>query len=229
MNKDHYCDMCNISVHNSLSYCPLCGRKVGEGKKEDASYPQVDFSYTLIEKWIKIVGALLLLLSILSVVVNLFFRTNPFWFPYVIVGIFSLWRVLFYPFKEGKSHLNSIPASGIMIAILLIFIDVYDYKFIGSELGWALCYSAPAVLTLTTIVSFILAINMRKVEESLTKGIVGIGVVNLLFLLSKILWFNQFKNWPIFMSILASFVALFLLFLFKRKRLIKELNRSFHI
>jgi len=233
MNNNH-CPNCNVDVSADLRYCPLCGKFVAKNKdarpvETIVSYPKVDQSYTLVERWLKLVRSILILIAIISVAVDMFFKTETFWFPYVLVGLFALWRILFYPFKEGKSHVSSIPMSGIVVAVLLIFIDVYDYNFHGAALGWALCYSAPAVFTATTIVAFILAITNRNFEESLTKGILVISLVDIIFLISKLLWFNQFLNWPIFMSLLASFVALFLLFVFKKKRLVKELNRDFHI
>ena len=79
------------------------------------------------------------------------------------------------------------------------------------------------------IIAFILAITNHKFEESLSKGLIILGILEVVFLISKLLWFNKFESWPIFMSLLASFISLFLLFVFKKKRLIKEFNRSFHI
>ena len=233
MNKNNFCTNCSVVVDKDLRRCPLCGKFVAESNESmpagHGSYPKIDQSYTLIEKWLKQVRAVMFLLGIVSVAVNLFFRTHTYWFPYVLVGLFALWRILFYPFKEGKSHISSIPMSGIVVAVLLIFLDVYNYMFNGSALGWALCYAVPAVFTGTTVISFVLAITNRHFEETLTKGIIVILVVNILFLVSKLLWFNQFKNWPNFMSLLTIFITIFLLFMFKRKRLVKELNRNFHI
>lgn len=228
------CNNCNVKVSEDLRYCPLCGKfvasdKNAEPKETNSSFPRVDQRFRVVERWLKLVKSLLWLVGIIVVAINLFFSTSPYWFPYVLIGLFALWRILFYPFKEGKSHVGSIPMSGIVVAILLVFIDVYDYNFYGFTLGWALCYGVPAVFTGTTIISFILAITNRNFEESLTKGIVAIFIVEILFLLCKLCWFNQFRNWPIFMSLLSSFVALFLLFLFKKKRLVKEMNRNFHI
>lgn len=232
MNKKH-CSHCLVDIADELRYCPLCGKYVAENKDilpaKEGTYPKVDQSYTIIEKWIKQVRAIMFLLGILSVAINLFFKTEPYWFPYVLVGLFALWRILFYPFKEGKSHISSIPMSGIVVAILLIFLDVYNYCFNGSSLGWALCYAVPAVLTGTTALAFVLALSNRKFEDVLARGMVGIAITNIIFFISKLLWFDQFRNWPIFMSLLASFTFLFLLFMFKRKRLVKEFNRNFHI
>lgn len=224
----HHCSNCNVAVESSLKFCPLCGKHVSNVTTE-STYPIVDQKFVVVERWIKLVRSLLFLLGVVCVAVNLFFTTHPYWFPYVLIGLYALWRILFYPFKEGKSHVASIPMSGIVVALLLVFIDVYNHVALGIELGWALCYSAPAVFTTATVVSFILAITNQKYEETLTKKIVLLLFVEVLFFGSKLLWFNQFVNWPIFIGILSSFVTLFLLFLFKKKRLVKELNRSFRI
>ena len=234
MNKKHFCSSCEVSVSEDLRYCPLCGKYVAQTTEDkpkitNVSFPAVDQAYTQVEKWLKLVRAILVLCAIVSVSVNLFFETNPYWFPYVLIGLFTIWRIVFYPFKEGKSHIAGIPFSGIVISLLLLFIDIYGYKFHSTTLGWALGYTVPAVLTLSIVVTFIVAISYKKYEERLTKGIVWLMFSSILFLIGKLLWFNKFPNWPIFMSLLSGFIALCLLFIFKRKRLIKELNRDFHI
>ena len=234
MNKKHYCSSCDVGVSADLRYCPLCGKFVAEDAdakpvETSVSFPLVDQSYMQVEKWLKIVRAVLLLCACVVIFVNLFFKTDPYWFPYVLIGLYSLWRIVFYPFKEGKSHIESIPFSGIVISIMLIFIDIYGSEFHGTTLGWALAYTVPSVLTLSIVVSFIVAISYKRYEEHLTKGIFWLLLASVLFLISKVVWFDEFPNWPIFMSLLSGFVSLFLLFIFKRKRLIKELNRDFHI
>lgn len=234
MNKKHYCSSCGVKVSDDLRYCPLCGKYVAETSdaspvETKESFPKIDQSYTQVEKWLKFVRAILVLCAFVVTAINLFFKTDPYWFPYVLIGIFALWRILFYPFKEGKSHIASIPFSGIVISILLIFIDVYGSQFHGTSLGWALGYTVPFVLTFSIVVSFVVAIAYKRYEQHLTKGIIWLLLAGALLLLSKILWFNQFAGWPIFMSLLSGAVALVLLFIFKRKRLVKEFNRDFHI
>lgn len=233
MSKN-YCDSCKVNVSEGLRFCPLCGKFVGENEKIEAkvtkhSFPSVDMSYIYIVKWVKIVKSVFVLIAILSVLINLFFKTKVFWFPYVLVGLLAIWRMFFYPFKEGKNHLASLSKTGIIISIILIFIDVYNYYSFGLRLGWALCYATPATLTFTCVLSFILAIIKRNYEEELARGILTVVLVGLMFLLCKIIWFNNFASWPIFMCLVSAFTLLFLLFLIKRKKLVKELNRNFHL
>jgi hypothetical protein len=221
-------------VAEDLRFCPLCGKFVAKDEKEEKkelydSYPCVDMSYIYIVKWIKIVKAVLIFVGILSVLINLIFKTPVLWFPYVIAGLIAIWRVCFYPFKEGKSHISCLPTTGIIIALLLIFIDVYDYNFLHTRLGWALSIAVPAVFGLTSVVSLIIAMANKELGQDLTKGIFIIGAINIIFFICKLIWFNQFFNWPIFMSLLVVVTCLFLLFLIKKKRLVKELNRNYHL
>ena len=234
MNKKHYCSSCGVKVGAGLRFCPLCGKFVAESSDASPiesfeSFPKVDQSYTQVERWIKLIRAILALCGVVATTINLFFKTDPYWFPYVLIGIFVVWRILFYPFKEGRSHIASIPFSGIIISILLMFIDIYGYCFHGTTLGWALGYTVPAVLTFAILVSFVLAISHRKFEQHLTKGVIWLLLASILFLIGKLIWFNNLATWPVFMSLLSGVVALVLLFIFKRKRLIKEFNRDFHI
>ena len=234
MSKNHFCSSCGVKVGAGLRYCPLCGKYVAENNdvmpvETIESFPKIDQSYTQVERWLKLIRSIFILCAIVVTAINLFFKTEPYWFPYALIGIFVLWRILFFPFKEGRSHITSIPFSGVVISILLMFIDIYGNYFHGTTLGWALGYTVPAVITFTTVVSFVIALSYRKYEQHLTKGIMWLLFASILFLISKIIWFNQFASWPVFMSLLSGFITLVLLFIFKRKRLIKEFNRDFHI
>ena len=233
MNKN-FCDKCGVSVESSLRFCPLCGKFVAEKETTTLSetkntYPNVDMSYIYIVKWIKVVRSALLLVAILATVINLFFKTEVFWFPYILAALFALWRVCFYPFKEGKSHLASIPKTGLILGALIIFIDVYNASFLHTKLGWALCYAAPAVFLVTSVVSFILAIVKTSYEEELARGMILIDFVSILFFVWRLIWFDDLGGWPIFMSIVGTTTLICVLFIIKRKRLVKEFNRNFHI
>lgn len=232
--NNNFCEKCGVKVESSLRFCPLCGKFVAGDEKSNItttknSFPLVDMSYIYIVKWIKVVRSVLQLIAILSVVVNLFFKTPLLWFPYVLVGLFALWRVCFYPFKEGKSHLASIPKTGLILAVLLIFIDVYNANFLSTKLGWALCYAVPAVFLLTALVCFILTIIKTNYEEELVRGMILIEITSILFFICKLIWFNKLSGWPIFMSIVGTTTLICILFIIKRKKLVKEINRNFHI
>lgn len=234
MHKRNYCADCKASISEDLKYCPLCGKFVlseddDSVQENERSFPVVDTSYIAVVRWVKTVRSALVLAGLLAIFVNLLFRTPVFWFPYVLAGLFSLWRVAFYPFKEGKSHLKSLPATGIIISFLLVFIDVYNYYYLNTTLGWALSYALPSVLTLTIIVTFILALCMPSEEENLIKGMFNVGLVGILFFISKLIWFNECKSWPIFMFFISAFTALFVLFIAKKRRLRDKLNQNFHI
>ena len=232
--REHFCGHCNVNVSDDLKYCPLCGKFVlndeyGVVKEGKNSYPIYDLSYIYRAKWLKIVRDVLLFIAMLSVFVNLFFKTTIYWFPYVLASLFIVWKTIFFPFKEGQNHIKRIPVSGLLIALFLIFIDIYDYIMIGTELGWALVFTSPAVLTGTIALSLILALSTSVYDVQLIRGIVYLEIISVVVFVLRLFFFKNFVLWPAFMMICSASISLFVLFMAKRRRMIKEINRNFHI
>ena len=85
--NNNYCSSCKVNVSKELRHCPLCGKFVGNTKdetsnKEESSYPKVDMRFIAVERWIKLVRSILVLFGIVSVAVNIFFKSGAYWFPY---------------------------------------------------------------------------------------------------------------------------------------------------
>ncbi len=232
--REHFCEHCKVKVSEDLKYCPLCGKfvlsdehgSVEEGKN---SYPIYDLSYVYRAKWLKIVRDVLLFLAVLSVFINLFFQTPVYWFPYVLAGLFVVWKVMFFPFKEGQNHIKRIPVSGLLIALFLIFIDIYDHLVIGTALGWAIVFASPAVLTGTIVLSLILALSTSVYDVQLIRGIVYLEIISVIVFVLRLFFFKDFVLWPAFMMNCSASISLFVLFMAKKRRMIKEINRNFHI
>lgn len=232
--REHFCEHCNVTIAEDLRYCPLCGKFVRSDEKATSteganSYPIYDLSYIYRAKWLKIVRASFWFIAGLIAFINLVFKPNFLWFPYALAGIFVLWKIVFLPFKEGENHIKRLPVSGIILALFLIFIDIYDHLLVGTPIGWATIYSAPAVGSLVVIVSLILSLCNLNYQSQLVRGIVYMVVISTLVFALNLFVFKESVIWPSFMFFVSSSASLFILVVSKRRRIVKEINKSFHI
>lgn len=232
--REHFCQHCRVDVAEDLKYCPLCGKFVLKDEHDEAveggnSYPIYDLSYIYRAKWLKVVKDVLWFSAFLVVLINLLFDTAVYWFPYVLAGLFAFWKVVFLPFKEGENHIRRIPVSGLIIALLLMFIDIYDHICWGTALGWAIVFASPAVLTATTIMSLILSISTSKYDVQLIRGIVYLVIISVIVFVLRLFIFRSFAIWPTFMFLVSASASLFILLVSKKRRMVKEINRNFHI
>ena len=78
------CAKCNIEVSSDLSNCPLCGKyllneknneKVAENKY---SFPVYSLNQIYRTNWVNLIGLIFLLAGIISIIVNLIWRTTPY-------------------------------------------------------------------------------------------------------------------------------------------------------
>ena len=232
--REHFCDHCNVTVSSDLKFCPLCGKFVLKDEHQEAkegtnSFPIYDLSYIYRAKWLKVVRDVFWLLAFLVVVINLLYKTEVYWFPYVLAGLFMFWKVIFLPFKEGQNHVKRIPISGLIIALFLVFIDVYDYIFVGTPIGWAIVFASPAVLTATIAMSLILSLCTSRYDVQLIRGIVYLEIISVIVFILRLFVFKEFAIWPTFMYFLSATISLFILLVSKKRRMVKEINRNFHI
>ena len=234
MRSTNYCEHCKVEVSSDLKYCPLCGKFVlnkedGQVEENGNSYPIYDFSYIYRAKWLKVVKYAIICISLICILTNLLFSPKVYWFPYVVIGLYCIWKCIFFPYKEGQNHIRRIPVSGIIIAVSLILLDVYDHIVFKTLLGWAVVFAGPSVLTATTVLSLILSLATPKYDIQLIRGIVYLEIISAIWFIVGLFFTKHYTIWPIFMFFVATSVSLFILFLTKKKRMLKEINRNFHI
>ena len=234
MRKSNFCTACKVDVSGDLKYCPLCGRFVLDDENSTAeenenSYPNYDLSYIYKAKWLKLVKDSLILVSLVALAVNLLFNINCIWFPYVFVGLYCLWSAVYYPFKEGQNHIKRIPITGFILSIAVIFVDVYNHLVFDTLFGWGVIYTAPAILTASVVVSLIISLSTNKYDTQLIRGLMYLLIVSVVAFVVELIVVKNYPLWPIFMYFLSSTISVSVLMLAKRKRMVKEINRNFHI
>lgn len=108
-------------------------------------------------------------------------------------------------------------------------IDVYDHLVFNTLFGWGVIYTAPCILTLTTIISLIISLATNKYDVQLIRGMVYLLIVSLVAFIVELIVVKNYYIWPIFMYFLSAIISVFILLLTKKKRMFKEINRNFHI
>ena len=89
------CSNCNVDISSDLANCPLCGKYVLDERKNETveenkySYPIYSMKEIHRAKWVNIIRIIFWLLGGISLLVNLIFKTKPYFFPYVITALFN--------------------------------------------------------------------------------------------------------------------------------------------
>ncbi len=203
--------------------------KEDKPKKLHSSYPDYDFTYIYKEKTIKILSDILLLTGLLCIAINIIAWQWPFWFPYVIASQITFYFVFLRPFKNDADYLKSVPLSSIVIALFIVFLDVYDYLVFDKVFGWSIAYVAPCVLSFATFLCGIYGLFSKKTEGYCIKGLLTLVILSVAFLLMKLFGFKHLATWPAIMYFAMASGFLALMLIFKTKKSTKEINKSFHI
>lgn len=227
------CNNCQVEVSKDLSNCPLCGKyllknneKIEENKY---SFPVYSMSNIYRAKWVNIIRTLFWIAGIISVIVNLIFKTTPYFFPYVITALIMLMTVFIQPLAKKGNYLKSITNSSIILSLFLIFIDVYDHYTIGTTFGWGLSYSAPLLLSVTVISSAIICLVSKRLEVNMMNSVGILMIYSIIYFFIVLLAFPSLVIWPSLVFMFVSTGWFFLLQTIKHNLIWKEIKKNFHI
>lgn len=229
------CERCNVDVSRDVSNCPLCGKyllddKMGERPETNKySFPLYSMKDIYRTKWVNIIRILCWLAGIISIIINLIWKTTPYFFPYVITALFVFMTVFIAPFERKKSYAKLITRSSIIVSLFLIFIDAYDYFTLGTRFGWALEYTAPFLLSAIVITSAIICLASRRTEVDMLKNVWVLMIYSIIYFLVVILGFDGLAVWPSLVFMCVSVGWFLLLQVIKRNLLWKELRKNFHL
>lgn len=233
MEQDRKCLNCQVFVSSDLSNCPLCGKHIESSEAARVnrkSYPMYELGYIDTIKWYNITRGFFWIIGIVCFVINLLFKTEPYWFPYVLAALVMIFHVFIEPIKVSVgSYIKNLTVMSVLVAMFLIFIDAYNHFSFKINFGWALGYSAPFVMLAGVIASVIICFCCKRYEVELIKSVTFIAVFSIIYFLVKLIFFKDVVTWPslVLMCVAVSFVII--LELFKRHKLIKELSKEFHI
>lgn len=233
-NKKRVCSACKVEVAKDLSFCPLCGKYLlledgDKIEKTDAIYPDYDYTYINRGKWVKLIRNLFLDIAIICLLINILWKTEPYWFPYVFVCLFCVYWTVFEPFKRRNNYLRYLVRISIFSSFLLIFIDCYNYANFNTELGWSLAYAAPCVMTGFDLLIGILGLCSRKNDIMFCYGSIIMIFWSIVYFICKVLFFAELASWGTKMFLYAAFIITIILFTFKYQKVFKDIHKRIHI
>ena len=229
------CNNCNVDVSSDHANCPLCGKYLLDDKKNqkvkenEYSFPVYSMKEIHRAKWVNILRIMFWLAAVICVIVNLVWKTKPYFFPYVLTGLFVIMRVFVVPFSKKQNYTKQITGAAIIVSLFLIFIDAYDYYTLGTTFGWAMGYTVPFLLSAIVIASAIICLASRRSEVDMLKSVWILMIYSIIYFLIVILAFDNIAVWPrlVFMCVAVGWFLL--LQVIKRNILWKELGKNFHI
>ena len=229
------CDKCNVQVSSDLANCPLCGKYLLNDSKHEKvienkySFPKYEMKEIIRAKWVNIIRILFWLVGSICVLINLIWKTTPYYFPYVVTALVMIMSVFVVPFSKKRNYLKTITKSSVIIALFLIFIDAYDYYMFKTEFGWALCYTVPFLLSAVVLAAAIICLSSKRLEIDMMKNVTNQVFYSIIYFLIVFFAFKYLPVWPSFVYMCVSFVWFFILETIKHKTLWQELSRNFHI
>lgn len=234
MVQDRICENCKVELSSDLSNCPLCGKHISQNlpkaKVNKRSFPIYSLKFVQTARWYNMIRAFFWLAAIICVVTNLYFKTTPYWFPYVLAGLVLLFHAFIEPIKSRvSSYIKNLIVICVLVAIFLIFVDAYNYYTLSTTFGWSLGLVAPCVMLAGVIATTLISLTSKIYEGELLRGITLIAIISIVYFIVKIVWFKNLATWPSLVLMCVSVGAVVLLEVVKRNKLIKELSKEFHI
>ena len=213
MVQDRICKNCGVEVSDDLCNCPLCGKYMGEFNytKNKNSYPIYDLKNINTARWYNIIRAIFWTIGILCVIVNLVFKTSPYWFPYAIAGFVMIFHVFIETVKNNvKSYIKNLSIMSVLMAIFVLFIDAYNHYAFNIEFGWALAYVAPMIMMAGVLASGIICLSTKLYEAELLRRVTFLSIISIIYFLIKIFYFKNLPTWPslVFMAVSVGMVVI---------------------
>lgn len=234
MERDRICESCKVELSSDLSNCPLCGKHISQNlpkaEVNKKSYPVYSLKFVQTARWYNMIRALFWLSAAICIVTNLYFKTTPYWFPYVLAGLVLIFHAFIEPIKSNvSSYIKNLIVMSILVSIFLIFVDAYDYYTLKTPFGWSLGIVAPCVMLAGVIATTIISLCSKIYEAELLKSITLIAILSIIYFVIKIVWFKNLATWPSLVLMCVSVGSVVILEIVKRNKLIKELTKEFHI
>lgn len=219
-----YCNKCKTHITGSLTYCPLCQSElVVIDEKVEELYPMAYESEAANYMILKIFAFISVVVSILSVFMNIIIPTKVWWSLIVVATFICLWISLSIAISKHKNILKYLLHQSIIISLFSIFLDYFTGRY-----GWSINFVIPVIFTLAMIVMYILSKILRlQAGEYMIYLLLDalFGIIPILFLVTDSVNYTV----PSFICILVSLISVTALIIFEGRTMLSELKRRLHI
>lgn len=219
-----YCSKCKTHITGSLTYCPLCQSElVVVDDHVEEIYPTAYEGDATNYMILKIFVFISVVVSILSVFMNIIIPTKIWWSLIVVVTFGCLWISLSIAISKYKNILKYLLHQSIVISLFSIFLDYFTGRY-----GWSITFVIPVIFTLAMIVMYILSkiLHLQAGEYMIYLLLDALfGIIPILFLVTDRVKYTI----PSFICILVSLISVTALMIFEGRTMLSELKRRLHI
>lgn len=192
-------------------------------EKVEELYPMAYESEAANYMILKIFAFISVVVSILSVFMNIIIPTKVWWSLIVVATFICLWISLSIAISKHKNILKYLLHQSIIISLFSIFLDYFTGRY-----GWSINFVIPVIFTLAMIVMYILSKILRlQAGEYMIYLLLDalFGIIPILFLVTDSVKYTV----PSFICILVSLISVTALIIFEGRTMLSELKRRLHI
>jgi len=221
-----HCDFCKIDIEDKKIHCPLCGKCLDDEKAKSgivnhsAIYPDYQYKSNKKNLICKIITRSLLVLTLLSIIVDLLLNYTISFSLIVVIGYVYAYLVILKPIRRNMPIENFTIQFSLFTPLLLLFIELYTKTY-----GWGINITVPSLFIGISLFCFIFLISTHFKNFDMLKPIIICLALDALLLILLFI-FAQ----PTLMTIISFLfnlgLVLFLL-IFKFRTATKSITKEF--
>lgn len=219
----YYCDHCKLTITNEQAVCPLCQGTIKKLRESEETFPFIPTIYQKNHMFFRILIMISVVVSVLSVLLDLVIPGKIWWSLFVLAGILCMWISLAIAIFKRRNILQNLLWQVTALSLLAIGWDLCT----GWH-QWSVNYVFPIIcslcMLLMAIISRVLSLYAEDYMISMLIALI-FGVVQIILLLTGVtsVWF------PSLLCISLSICTFAGVILFEGKNMYAELKRRFHL
>ncbi|MEG0894823.1 MAG: DUF6320 domain-containing protein [Oscillospiraceae bacterium] len=220
-----YCDKCKVTVRNNLKQCPLCQQILQEKDNTPSQqiYPKVTPIYKQYSDFLKLVGFICAVISVLSIIINLTLPATGYWSIAVLGGV-----ICFIISLSSAITKWSNPPKNIMFQVIIVSLAAVGWDFFTGFNGWSIDYVIPCICVSAMVsMAIISKVFKQSLQDYMLYWILDVffGLVPIIFLASNLVKVKI----PSLICIAISLIFLAALAIFEGANLLDEIKKRFHL
>ncbi|MCQ5129391.1 DUF6320 domain-containing protein [Butyricicoccus faecihominis] len=219
-----HCPYCKVNVAGHKTCCPLCGGQLaGEPEPDTEIFPDLPRRRLSGNFVLRVLALIAIVVSAISVLVNMAVSTRVWWSAFVAVGAACVWVAAAIGVQYRRDIMQNIMWQMFLIPGLSILWDLWT-----GWRGWSIDFVLPCVCMAALLTMLVLATALRLPVRTFAGGFSAACALGLVpFILVACGKVNI--RLPSFLCAGLSIVLLAALFLFQWQTIKAELARRFHL
>lgn len=219
-----YCSNCKVDIVGEKCHCPLCqGELSGVAEPKSEVYPNIKPPSKPSPLLIKLITFSAIVISVLSVMINMVLPDQSRWSLFVVAGAICAWITSIVTINKRRNVLKCIAQQELIVIPLAFFWDL----FTGWR-SWSITYVYPSVVVCVCIAMLTLAIILKYPPSDYIVYLVFnsvLGIIPIIFILTKIIS----NNYASLICVAFSIITLAAILIFEWRSFRQEASRKFHL